>query len=286
MMIIDRLYKETIEKGPICVGLDTTLKYLPKYLLSKDWSDGEKIVEFNKKIIDATEDLAATYKVQIACYEALGLDGLKAYSKTVSYARNKGKIVIGDVKRGDISSTGDQYAKGHFTGDFEVDIMTINAYMGEDAVAPYYPYLKNHNKGIFILQRTSNPSAVDLQNLVVNGQSVYQIIGDKIEKWGKPFISESGFSAIGAVVGLTRPEEFEAIQVQCPHTFFLVPGYGAQGGTGQDIAKILKKSRCAVVNSSRGLITAHQKAGCEDEGFAEHVRKATIAMKEDILKWL
>ncbi|HEY5555765.1 orotidine-5'-phosphate decarboxylase [Acetobacterium sp.] len=286
MMIIDQLYKEAIEKGPICVGLDTTLSFLPKYLVARDWSDGEKITAFNKNIIDATLDIAATYKVQIACYEALGMDGLKAYSETVKYARNKGKIVIGDVKRGDISSTGDQYAKGHFTGDFEVDIMTINAYMGEDAVSPYYPYLKENNKGIFILQRTSNPSAGDLQNLVVNGQSVYQIMGDKIEKWGKVFMGESGFSAIGAVVGLTRPEEFEAIQNQSPHTFFLVPGYGAQGGTGRDIAEILKKSRCAVVNSSRGLITAHQKAGCEDEGFAEHVRKATIAMKEDILQWL
>src|SRR5665647_257169 len=243
MMIIDQLYKEAIEKGPICVGLDTTLSFLPKYLVARDWSDGEKITAFNKNIIDATLDIAATYKVQIACYEALGMDGLKAYSETVKYARNKGKIVIGDVKRGDISSTGDQYAKGHFTGDFEVDIMTINAYMGEDAVAPYYPYLKNHNKGIFILQRTSNPSAVDIQNLEVHDKSVYQIIGDKIEKWGKPFMGESGFSA--------------------------------KGGTGRDIAKILKKSRCAVVNSSRGLITAHQKVGCEDEGFAEHVRKAT-----------
>lgn len=286
MMIMDRLYKEAVSMGPICVGLDTTLNFLPKYLISKDWSDGEKIAEFNKKIVDATEDLAATYKVQIACYEALGLDGLKAYSETVKYARNKSKIVIGDVKRGDISSTGDQYAKGHFTGDFEVDIMTVNAYMGEDAVSPYYPYINDNNKGIFILQRTSNPSAVDIQNLEVHDKSVYQIMGDKIEKWGEAFMGECGFSAIGAVVGLTHPEEFEAIQDQCSHTFFLVPGYGAQGGTGRDIAKILKKSRCAVVNSSRGLITGHQKAGCENEGFAEHVRNATLAMKEDILQWL
>src|SRR5665647_768866 len=175
MMIMDRLYKEAVFMGPICVGLDTTLNFLPKYLISKDWSDGEKIAEFNKKIVDATEDLAATYKVQIACYEALGLDGLKAYSETVKYARNKSKIVIGDVKRGDISSTGDQYAKGHFTGDFEVDIMTVNAYMGEDAVSPYYPYINDNNKGIFILQRTSNPSAVDIQNLEVHDKSVYQI---------------------------------------------------------------------------------------------------------------
>jgi orotidine-5'-phosphate decarboxylase len=283
---MDKLYKESIQKGPICVGLDTTIKFLPRYLIEKDWSDGEKISEFNKRIIDATLDLAATYKVQIACYEALGLDGLKAYSETVKYARNKGKIVIGDVKRGDILSTATHYAKGHFSGDFEVDIMTVNAYMGEDAVSPYYEYLKNNNKGLFILQRTSNPSAVDLQNLIVDEQTIYEIMGEKIEKWGKPFIGESGFSSIGSVVGLTRPEEFLSIQGQSPHTFFLVPGYGAQGGTGKDIAKILKVSRCAVVNSSRGLITGHQKVECDDEGFAEHVRQATVAMKEDILQWL
>ncbi|AFA48400.1 orotidine-5'-phosphate decarboxylase [Acetobacterium woodii] len=286
MMLMDRLYNEAVKKGPICVGLDTTMKFLPKYLLDKDWSDGEKITEFNKKIIDVTADLAAAYKVQIACYESLGLDGLKAYRDTVKYARSKNIVVIGDVKRGDIASTGDQYAKGHFTGDFEVDIMTVNAYMGEDAVSPYYKYIKENDKGIFILQRTSNPSAVDLQNLIVGDETVYEVMGDKIKKWGSAFIGENGFSAIGSVVGLTRPDEFEAIRERCPQTFFLVPGYGAQGGTGEDIAKILKKSRCAIVNSSRGLITGHQKAGCEDEGFANYVRKATLAMQEDILKWL
>ncbi|WKY46284.1 orotidine-5'-phosphate decarboxylase [Eubacteriaceae bacterium ES3] len=283
-MIMDRLYNEAIKRGPICVGLDSTVKFLPKYLVEQDLTDGEKILLFNKNIIDATSDLAACYKVQIACYEALGLDGLKAYSETVKYARNKGNIVIGDVKRGDISSTGEQYAKGHFTGDFEVDIMTINAYMGEDAVSPYYPYLKE--KGLFVLQRTSNPSAADLQNRDSEGKTIYEVIGEKIEKWGESFRGESGFSSIGAVVGLTCPEEFEQIQKLSPHTYFLVPGYGAQGGTGEDIAKILKKSSCAVVNSSRGLITAHQKVGCEGELFADHVRNATLAMKEDILKWL
>lgn len=285
-MIMDQLYRRAIEKGPICVGLDSTLDYLPQYLLKKKWSDGEKILEFNKRIIDVTNDLAAVYKVQIACYEALGLDGLKAYSETLKYAKACGNLVIGDVKRGDIFSTASQYAKGHFSGDFEVDIMTINAYMGEDAISPYYPYLSDKNKGLFVLQRTSNPSAADLQNRESQGKSIYALMGEKIDSWGKPFRGESGFSAIGSVVGLTCPEEFENIQKSSPHTFFLVPGYGAQGGTGRDIARILKKSPCAVVNSSRGLITAHQKSACQDEQFADHVRVATLAMKEDILKWL
>lgn len=285
-MIMDQLYARAIEKGPICVGLDSTLEFLPQYLLNKEITDGEKILAFNKKIIDATHDLAAVYKIQIACYEALGLEGLKAYSETIKYVKASENLVIGDVKRGDIFSTAAQYAKGHFSGDFEVDIMTINAYMGEDAISPYYPYLQDKNKGIFILQRTSNPSSADLQNRDSQGKPVYAVMGEKIESWGEPFRGQSGFSAIGSVVGLTCPEEFESIQKACPHTFFLVPGYGAQGGTGRDIAKILKKSRCAVVNSSRGLITAHQKNGCHDEGFSEHVRKATLTMKEDILKWL
>lgn len=285
-MIIDQLYDRAREKGPICVGLDSMLAFLPQYLVEKKWTDGEKILEFNKKIIDATKDLAAIYKVQIACYEALGLDGLTAYSQTLKYIKAAGNLVIGDVKRGDIFSTASSYAKGHFSGDFEVDIMTINAYMGEDAVSPYYPYLNEKNKGLFVLQRTSNPSATDLQNRDSQGKAIYAVMGEKIESWGQAFRGKSGFSAIGSVVGLTCPEEFEKIQSACPHTFFLVPGYGAQGGSGEDVARILKKSPCAIVNSSRGLITAHQKAGCQDEGFADHVRKATLAMKEDILKWL
>lgn len=288
-MIMDRLYNAAL-KSPVCVGLDTTENFLPQYLKDKDWSLGEKIAEFNKKIVDATVDEAACYKMQVACYEALGLDGMKAYAETVKYVRKSGSIAIGDCKRGDISSTATQYAKGHFNGDFEVDILTVNAYMGEDAISPYFPYIENNEKGLFVLLHTSNPSSRDFQELKLaeNGQKLYEAVGDKITEWGKPYIGKSGYSAIGAVVGLTFPEEFEALQDQCPSTFFLVPGYGAQGGTGKDIANIFKKSRCAVINSSRGLITAHQKAEkpCEDEGFEACVRAKTLEMKEDILKWL
>lgn len=286
-MIMDRLYKAAL-KSPVCVGLDTKAEFLPEYLKKKDWSLGEKITVFNQKIVDATIDISACYKMQIACYEALGLDGMKAYSETVSYVRKNGSIAIGDCKRGDITSTAAQYAKGHFEGDFEVDILTVNAYMGEDAVSPYFPYLENNEKGLFVLLHTSNPSSRDFQELTLEGssQKLYEAVGDKITEWGKPYIGESGYSAVGAVVGLTFPEEFEALQDQCPSTFFLVPGYGAQGGTGKDIANIFRKSRCAVINSSRGLITAHQKAGCEDAAFADCVRAKTLEMKEDILGWL
>ncbi|MEF9918826.1 MAG: orotidine-5'-phosphate decarboxylase [Eubacterium sp.] len=285
-MIMDRLYNEAL-KSPVCVGLDTKESFLPGYLKDKDWSIGEKITEFNKKIVDATKDISGCYKIQIACYEALGLDGMKAYSETVKYVRQNGKIAIADAKRGDISSTATQYARGHFEGDFEADILTVNAYMGEDAVAPYFPYIENNEKGLFILLHTSNPSSKDFQerHLEEGGQKVYEAVGDKIAEWGKAFRGKSGYSALGAVVGLTFPEEFEALQEQCPSLFFLVPGYGAQGGTGKDIANIFKKSRCAVINSSRGLITGHQ-GQCEDENFADFIREKTLMMKEDILQWL
>ena len=284
-MIMDRLYKAALE-SPVCVGLDTKPDFLPKYLLDKDWSMGEKITEFNKRIVDATADLAGCYKMQVACYEALGLDGMKAYSDTVKYVRDNGKIAIGDCKRGDISSTAAQYAKGHFEGDFEVDILTVNAYMGEDAISPYYDYLKDKEKGLFVLLHTSNPSSRDFQERVLDdGKKLYEAVGDQITEWGKDFIGESGYSSIGAVVGLTFPEEFEALQDQCPSTFFLVPGYGAQGGTGKDIANIFRKSRCAVINSSRGIICGH-KGKTEGEDFVDYIREKAEIMKEDILQWL
>ena len=284
-MIADRLY-ESAKESPVCVGLDTKIDFLPACLSKKDLSSGEKITAFNRAIIDATADLAGCYKVQIACYEALGLDGLKAYADTVSYARKQGKIVIGDCKRGDISSTAAQYAKGHFEGDFEVDILTVNGYMGLDAVSPYFPYIENNEKGLFVLLHTSNPSAVDLQeDKMADGRMVYEKMADLIDEWGKPYIGESSFSSIGAVVGLTYPEAFEELQQAHPGLFYLVPGYGAQGGTGKDIADILRRSRCAVVNSSRGIICAH-KGKTEGEDYIDYIRQAAADMKEDLTKWL
>lgn len=283
-MIMDRLYEDVKKKGPVCVGLDTRLSYLPDFLLKKDMSDAEKVFEFNRRIIDAVYDEAGCFKVQIACYEALGLDGMRAFSKTLRYARGKGSVVISDVKRGDISSTAAQYAKGHFTGDFETDIITVNAYMGEDAVSPYYPYLEK-DKGLFVLVKTSNPSSGDFQDQDMDGRTLYQRMAERVSAWGANFIGESGFSAIGAVTGLTYPEQFEGIRGLMPHTFLLIPGYGAQGGTGKDIAAFFREGVRGVVNSSRGLITAH-KGKCEQEGFEAYVRGAVLAMREDILTWL
>jgi orotidine-5'-phosphate decarboxylase len=284
-MIIDNLYNEAKGKSPVCLGLDTDESYLPKCISDLDEGVADKIFKFNKDIVDHTKDTVSCYKVQIAYYEALGLEGMKAYAKTMDYIRKSGSISIGDIKRGDIAATGEKYATGHFQGDFEADIITVNGYMGEDAISPFYPYLKEKGKGLFVLLRTSNKSAVDLQDVEASGQKVYLHMGDLIKKWGEGFIGESGFSSIGSVVGLTYPDEFYMLSKAYPNMFFLVPGYGAQGGTGKDLAKILKESACAVVNSSRGLITAH-KNKTEDTDFAQHIRNAALAMKEDITRWL
>ncbi len=283
-MGMERLFEAVQQKGPVCVGLDTQVSFLPEYIKKKPLTDGEKIFEFNRVIIDATEDQAGCFKLQIACYEALGLDGMQAFSKTLKYARSRGNVTITDAKRVDISSTAAQYAAAHFSGDFETDIMTINVFMGEDAVSPYYPYLEK-GKGVFALVKTSNPSGKDFQDLMIGDETLYERTAKKVSEWGERFIGSSGFSAIGAVTGLTYPEEFERIRPLLPHTFLLIPGYGAQGGTGKDIAGFFRGGVRGVVNSSRGIITAH-KGKSEDARFVDHVRAAVLDMKKDILQQL
>ncbi|MDL2258771.1 orotidine-5'-phosphate decarboxylase [Eubacteriales bacterium OttesenSCG-928-K08] len=283
-MQIDKLVRDVKEKGPVCVGLDTQYSFLPEFLQKRANTKGKNIFEFNKRIIDATVDVAGCYKVQIACYEALGLDGMQAFASTVQYAREKGAIVISDIKRGDIASTAGQYATGHFTGDFETDFITINTYMGSDSVSPYYPFLEK-GKGLFALVKTSNPSGKEIQDLKSNGKTIYQHMASLVDSWGSAFIGDEGFSSIGAVTGLTYPEEFESIRHLLPKTFLLIPGYGAQGGTGKDIATFFSEGVRGVVNSSRALLTAH-KGKTEDEDFVNYTREAVIKMREDILSCL
>lgn len=287
MKLIDRLYENSRKNMAVCLGLDTKEAFLPDYLKKKEgMSLGEKYFEFNRKIIDATKDIVACYKVQIACYEALGLDGLEAYAKTLEYIRKSGQIVIADVKRGDISSTAAMYADGHFRGDFEADFITVNSYMGIDAVSPYFEYMKNSDKGLFLLVKTSNPSSAQIQDLKTeDGLKVYEKMGQLVQKWGSEFEGECGYSAIGAVVGLTYPEEFKQVRKYMKNVFFLIPGYGAQGGTGKDIAEIFADDICGVVNSSRGIISAH-KGVKEDENFTECTVDAVVRMQKDIGQWL
>lgn len=283
-MIFDTLNSEIKKRGPVCVGLDTRLDYLPKCITERDISLGEKLFEFNRAIVDATREHAACFKLQIACYEAHGLEGLSAFARSVRYIRELGVPVITDAKRGDIASTAEMYAKAHFEGELETDMLTVNAYMGEDAVSPYYPYLSK-NKGVFVLIKTSNPSSGDIEDADCGGEPLYVRMARLAAKWGAPFIGESGFSSVGAVVGCTFPGEFAAVRAVMPNGFFLIPGYGAQGGTGEDIAEFFRGGVCGVVNSSRGIIAAH-KGKTENGDFADYARRAALDMKGDILKWL
>lgn len=283
--MMDKLAFRAKNVSPVCVGLDIQTDFLPKVIAQKDKSIGEKLFEFNKRIIDATADHAACFKIQIACYEALGLDGMTAFFNTLKYLKKIGAIAISDIKRGDISSTAQMYALGHFSGDFETDIITVNAYMGEDAVSPYYPYLEQ-GKGMFILVKTSNKKSGDLQDRILdNGEAVYMQMARLVDKWGQAFIGESGFSKIGAVVGLTYVEEFIKIKGIMKNTFFLIPGYGAQGGTAQDIGKLFSDGVCGVVNSSRGIICAHQ-GKTDGDDFDIYINEAVVSMQESINKCL
>ena len=214
-MIVDKLYESVAQKGVVCVGLDTDISYVPEYLRKEAGSAGEAVFLFNKAIIDATEDVAGCYKVQIAYYESLGLEGMEAYRKTLAYLREKKLISIADIKRGDIAKTAEMYAKGHFEGDFEADFVTLAPYMGMDSVTPYLPYVKEKEKGLFILVRTSNPGSRDFQYLETEKEMpLYDVVGAAVQQAGKEFLGQCGFSSVGAVIGGTTGEEAESIRLR------------------------------------------------------------------------
>ena len=279
--IIDRLYDRVEERGVVCVGLDTSIDYVPDHI-KEGRTPGEAIFEFNKAIIDSTYDVAACFKVQIAYYEALGLEGLMAYKNTLAYLREKGEIIIADIKRGDIAATAKMYAKAHFEGDFEADFITLSPYMGMDSIEPYMPYLESGKKGIFSLVRTSNPGAEDIEYIdTKDGKKVYEVVADKITELGSKCTGESGYTAIGGVIGCTHVDEGKKIRANYNNMFFLIPGYGAQGGTAEDVALYLNNGNGGVVNSSRGILLAYKKAG-KPEQFAECAREEAIKMRDAI----
>ena len=306
------------KKSPIVVGLDPQLELLPPHLLPESESMdlgnvSEAVLAFNKELIDAVADIVPAVKPQIAFYERLGLSGLSAYQQTIRYAHEKGLFVIADVKRGDIGSTSKAYADAHLgkvrLGDrlfpvFNADFATINPYMGGDSLQPFFDVCKEEGKGLFILVKTSNPGSVDFQNKFVyseddpadeneerrgleegNRKTLYAHMGEHVERWGER-MRHGQYSDIGAVVGATHPEEGKLLRKLLPHTFFLVPGYGAQGAKGQDLAGFFDaEGSGAIVNSSRGIIGAWQKKEYErfgGERFAEAAREAVLAMREDI----
>ncbi|WP_347713953.1 orotidine-5'-phosphate decarboxylase [uncultured Parvimonas sp.] len=281
-MIVDRLYEAVKEKGFVCVGLDSHLDYIPNYIKEKHEKLSDVIFEYNKTIIDATSDIVAIYKPQIAYYEANGLEGLIAYQRTLRYLKEKGLLSIGDVKRGDIASTAKEYAKAHFKGEFEADFITLNPYMGMDSITPYLDYLKTGEKGVFVLLRTSNEGAKDIECLDYNGEALYFKVGDELKKFADELTSECGYSPLGFVVGATHSEEAKKIRERYKNIFFLLPGYGAQGAKAEDIRTYLNDFNGGVVNSSRGIIKYYQKFEDGEERFAHYTREAVLNMRKDI----
>ena len=293
-----------IEKlsAPIVVGLDPMLDYIPQHILKKAYSEkgenlegiAEAIWQYNKGIVDATYDLIPAVKPQIAMYEQFGIEGMKAFKKTVEYCKEKDLVVIGDIKRGDIGSTSAAYATGHlgkvtigsktFRG-FDEDFATLNPYMGSDGVIPFIDVCKEENKGLFILVKTSNPSSGDFQDQLVDGTPLYELVGKKVAEWGELHMG-STYSYVGAVVGATYPEMGKILRALMPKTYILVPGYGAQGGKAEDLVHYFNKDGLgAIVNSSRGIIAAYKQKGYEKfgpEAYADASRQAVIDMREDI----
>jgi len=281
-MIIDKLFDRVEHFGNVCIGLDTAPDYIPEAIKAQKENVQDRLFEFNRRIIDATKDIAACYKVQIAYYEAQGLRGLQAYAKTVSYIGDLKIPVIGDVKRGDIAKTAQMYAKAHFSGDFEVDAITVNPYLGIDTLEPYYDYLKK-GKAIFVLLKTSNPGSGTVQNILSkDGKTVYETLGERLMEEGQQHMGSYSFSSVCAVVGCTHAQEGERLRQKMPNTFFLIPGYGAQGGKAEDLKGYLTNGNGGIVNSSRGIILAYRRDNPDNLPFDEASRRAAINMRDKI----
>lgn len=275
---MSRLQDACRKNGPLCIGLDTDPSYLPESVIAKYPSKEEAVLAYNKGIVDAASQYAGCYKVQIAYYEAMGLKGMEVFAKTVQYIRSKNIPVISDVKRGDIADTAKAYAKAHFQGDFETDIITINPYMGFDTLEPFMSFFPE--KGAFVLLRTSNPGMKDIENQPLsNGKPVLSLVGEKLNQLAAEYASSNPgeCSPFGAVVGCTEEEDARKIRDMYPDVFFLIPGFGAQGGKARIAATLLDKAGGAV-NSSRGILTAWKK----DEDLTVKREAGTLTM-EDIV---
>ncbi len=302
--MIDQLILKIREtNNPTVVGLDPRFAFIPSRI-KEEMLDiygktpkaiAKSYLAFNKTIIDEVYDLIPAVKPQIAMYEQLGAVGIQAYIDTITYAKSKGLVIIGDIKRSDIASTAQSYADGHIglidiEGEkFEIykeDFITLNPFLGIDSVKPYFEACKTRNKGLFLLVKTSNPNSGQLQDLKIKNQYLYEYVGGLVSKWGEDMIGKSGFSKIGAVVGATYKEQGIRLRKQMPHTFFLVPGYGAQGATAQDLAGTFNKDGVgSIVNSSRGIIAAYKKdiyAEFGELNFAKASRQAVIDMRDDL----
>lgn len=304
--MINKLVAQIKKTGaPIVVGLDPMMKFIPEHIKEKAFAEfgetlegaAEAIWQYNKAIVDAIYDLVPAVKPQIAMYEQFGLPGLSAFYKTVQYCKEKGLVVIGDIKRGDIGSTSEAYAVGHLgkvqVGSksyygFDEDFVTVNPYLGSDGVNPFIKVCKEEKKGIFVLVKTSNPSSGEFQDRQIadaGNRPLYEVVGEQVAKWGETHMGDA-YSYVGAVVGATYPEMGKVLRKIMPKSYILVPGYGAQGGKGADLVHFFNEDGLgAIVNSSRGIIAAYQQekyARFGAENFADASRAAVLDMKEDI----
>lgn len=288
--------------APIVVGLDPMLNYVPQHIQKKAFAElgetlegaAEAIWQFNKEIVDKTYDLIPAVKPQIAMYEQFGLPGLATFKKTVDYCKEKGLVVIGDIKRGDIGSTSAAYAVGHIGkvqvgsrsyAPFDEDFVTVNPYLGSDGINPFLDVCREEKKGIFVLVKTSNPSSGEFQDRLIDGRPLYELVGEKVAQWGESLMGEE-YSYVGAVVGATYPEMGKVLRKIMPKAYILVPGYGAQGGKGKDLVHFFNEDGLgAIVNSSRGIIAAYKQetyAKYGEENFADASRAAVEDMIADI----
>ena len=300
-MSVDLLVKKIKEKSnPSVAGLDPKIDYVPKYIREKAYAEygknlkgaTEAIWEFNKGLIDAVYDVVPAVKPQSAFYEMYGLPGEEVLHRTISYAKEKGLYIILDVKRNDIGSTAEAYSKaylgkveieGELVDACPVDCVTVNPYLGTDGIKPFVDDCKAYDKAIFALVKTSNPSSGELQDKMIGDKHLFEIVADKVNEWNSDTIGESGYGAVGAVVGATYPEQAEILRKLMPNSYFLVPGYGAQGGGAKGVVPCFNKDGLgAIVNSSRGIMCAYKKGDWKEEQFAEAARAEALRMKEDI----
>lgn len=301
-MALDRLI-EKIEQtqNPTVAGLDPKLDYVPEYIKRKCFEKygetlkgaAKALLKFNKGLIDALYDIVPAVKPQAAYYEMYGTEGVKTLYKTQEYARSKGMYVITDGKRNDIGTTMEAYATAHLgkvkvgSAEFEPflgDALTVNGYLGSDGIKPLLKVCKENDKGIFVLAKTSNPSSGELQDKKIDGVPVFEIMGKMCEDWGKELAGVYGYSGVGIVAGATYPEQIKRLREILPHTFFLIPGYGAQGATAKDISAAFDKNGLGgIVNSSRGIMCAYQKQKCDEREFAEAARREAIRMRDEIM---
>ena len=291
-------------KNPTVAGLDARIEYVPEYIRKAAFEEygvglkgaAEAIWQFNVGLIDALCDIVPAVKPQAAYYENLGWQGMEMLERTIAYAKEKGLFVIADIKRGDIGSTATAYAEGWLSGapiegqlfkSFDADCVTLNGYMGSDSIKPFLKAAKEEDKCAFVLVKTSNPGSGELQDIVAGDRLVYQVMGDLNERIAKGTEGKYGYTMAGAVTGATYPSDIRALRKRLEHTFFLVPGYGAQGGTAEDVQYAFDKyGHGAIVNSSRGIMCAWKKTGGDGHDFAEAARNAAIAMRDDIKQFV